>query len=179
MVMAVLGVCGYLWFLVIRAGVRAARRVGQELTGRVVLVARAQGVGPQADVARLRRDLDRSVGGVRRALAAARTVHAPVGDVPALLARLELAAQSVEGELRVLEAHPDRDRVAAQLAGVRSRVRAVESASHDLVDGLLHAAGEPDELALLQTACAIEADALREAARPGLPRATHPELPRT
>jgi hypothetical protein len=160
-VLAVLGICGYLWYLAIRTAVRAARRIGRELTGRVVLVARAQGVGPQAEVARLRRDLDRSVGGARRALAAARTVHTPIGDVPSLLARLELAASTVEGELRVLEAHPGRERMAEQVAAAGSRVRAVESAAHDLVDGLLHAAGQGDELALLQTACAIEAQALR------------------
>jgi hypothetical protein len=88
-------------------------------------------------------------------------VHSPVGDVPSLLARLELAARQVDAELRLLEVHPDRARAAGQLDGPRSRVRAIEAATNDLVDGLLRAAGQGDELALLQTACAIEAEALR------------------
>ena len=99
-----------------------------------------------------------------------KTMHAPVGDVRSLLGRLELAARSVDGELKVLESQPDRSRVAAQLAGPRARAEVIISSAAQLVDGLLNAAGhDADELSLLQAACAIEADALRAAAASRLP----------
>ncbi|MDF2968639.1 MAG: hypothetical protein K0Q93_2417 [Nocardioidaceae bacterium] len=152
-------------FVLVRRAARALSRTIDNARDRALLRARAYGVGPVAEVARLRRELTRSVAGAHRALAAARAVGSPVGDVPALLARLELAAQSVDGELRVLEAHPDRARQAAQLAGPRSRAVVVCTSAARLSDGLLQAAGHDEqELALLQAACAIEADSLRAAA---------------
>jgi hypothetical protein len=138
--------------------------------GRARLAARAYGVGPVSEVARLRRQMSRSLAGARHALAAARAVHAPVGDVPSLLARLELAASGVDAELRMLEAQPDRLRIAAQLPGPRSRAEAISSSAAHLVEGLLAAAGhDADELSLLQAACGVEADALRSAARRPVP----------
>jgi hypothetical protein len=161
-VLAVLLFCSCATVLVVRSTVRAARRRWLTLRDRAQLVARAHGVGPTAEVARLRRDMERSLAGARRALAAAQDVQAPVGDVRSLLARLELAARSVDGELRVLESQPDRARLLAGLAGPRSRAELITSSAAKLVDGLVHAAGHNSaELTLLQTACAIEADALR------------------
>ena len=96
-VLATLAFCSCAVVLVVRSTVRAVRRRLLGLRETALLRARAYGVGPAAEVARLRRDLERSVGGARRALAAAQTVHAPVGDVRSLLARLELAARSVDG----------------------------------------------------------------------------------
>jgi hypothetical protein len=146
-----------IWVLVRRA-VRAARRKIARLGDRARLTARAHGVGPSAEVARLRREMARSLDGASRALAAARAVQSPVGDVPSLLARLELAARAVDGELRVLEGA----RITAQLAGPRSRAAVITSSTAHLVDGLLQAAGhDAEELSLLEAACAIEADALR------------------
>ena len=166
-VLAVLAFCSCAVLLVIRSAVRGIRRRVLRLRERAQLVARAHGVGPQAEVARLRRELERSLAGARQALAAAQAVQAPVGDVPSLLARLELAARSVDGELRMLEAQPDHNRVAAQVAGPRSRVEVITTSAAQLVDGLLYAAGhDAAELSLLQTACAIEADALRSLVRP-------------
>ena len=150
--------------------VRAARSRLLEVRDRAQLAARAHGVGPAAEVARLRREMERSLSGARRALAAARAVHAPVGDVRSLLGRLELAARSVDGELKMLESQPDRSRVAAQLVGPRARAEVIISSAAQLVDGLLNAAGhDADELSLLQAACALEADALRAAAASRLP----------
>jgi hypothetical protein len=155
-----------LWVLVRRA-VRAARREVRRLGDRARLTARAYGVGPAAEVARLRREMGRSLEGAGRALAAARAVQSPVGDVPSLLARLELAARAVDGELSVLEAQHDGTRIAAQLAGPRSHAEVINSSAAQLVDGLLQAAGhDVEELSLLQTACAIEADALRSTCQP-------------
>jgi hypothetical protein len=165
-VLAILVICSIFGVVLVRKAVRGVRRRVLALSDRAQLAARARGVGPAAEVARLRRDMDRSLAGARRALAAAQAVHAPVGDVPSLLARLELAARSVDGELRVLESQPDRSRVASQLAGPRSRVEVITGSSAALVDGLLHAAGhDSGDLALLQTACSIEADALRSLER--------------
>jgi hypothetical protein len=97
-------------------------------------------------------------------------VGAPTGDCRSLLARLELAARSVDGELQVLEAHPDAAGRGAALAGPRERARTVCSAAAELVDGLLQATGHDDEdLALLHTACVIEAEALRSSRRPQVP----------
>jgi hypothetical protein len=138
----------------------------QAVGERLRLTATTYAGGTNGEIATLRRDVERSVTGARRALRAARAVDAPVGDVPALLARLELAARAVDGELRMLEAQPDRSRVSAGLAGPRSRAHAVVDSAATLVDGLLEAAGYRDEdLAVLQAECAIEADALRAASR--------------
>lgn len=167
-VLAALAFCSCAALLVIRSTIRAVRRRLVRLRDRAQLVARAHGVGPQAEVARLRRELEHSLGGARQTLAAAQAVHAPVGDVRSLLARLELAAQSVDAELRMLETHPDRTGVATRLDGPRSRVELITSSAAQLVDGLLNAAcHDTAELTLLQTACGIEADALRSLNRPG------------
>ena len=154
---------------IVVTGVFAVRRVVREVRRRAVavvdrasLLTRAHGVGPAAEAARLRRTLARSLAGARRALAASHAVGGPVGDVRSLLARLELAAQSVDGELRLIAAQPDRARAAAALPGPRSRVDVITSSAAQLVDGLVQAAGhDAEQLGLLQAACAIEADALR------------------
>jgi hypothetical protein len=170
MLLVVLATVALSWFcllVLVRRAALAARRRIRSLADQTRLTARAYGVGPAAEVARLRREMERSLDGARRALAAARTVQSPVGDVPSLLARLELAARGVDGELRVLEAHSDRGRIATQLARPRSRAEAICSSAAALVDGLLQAAAhDVEELTLLQTACAIEADALRVAGSP-------------
>ena len=154
-------------FVLLGYAVRGLHRRARSAGDRVRLVARAHGVGPLSEVARLRREMARSLAGARHALAAARTVQSPVGDVPSLLARLELAAHSVDAELRMLEAQPNRMRIGAQLPAVRSRAEAVSSSSAQLVDGLLAAAGrDADEFSLLQASCAVEADALRCAVPP-------------
>ena len=162
---AVLATLLFAWcavLLVVRRAVRAAGRLGARCSERARSAVRAQGTGPAAEAARLRRDADRAVAGARRALAAATSVGAPTGDARALMARLELAARSVDGELRVVEAHPEAARARTALAGPRERAALVRSAAAELVDGLLHAAGhDADDLALLHTACVIEAEALR------------------
>lgn len=163
--------------VLVRRSVRAAQRRIRRLSDRARLTARAYGVGPAADVARLRRELERSLEGARRGLAAARAIQSPVGDVPSLLARLELAARAVDGELRVLEGQSDMARIGTQLAGPRSRAEVISSSAARLVDGLLQAAAyDVEELSLLETACAIEADALRSAG-PVRPGAQAPQAP--
>ncbi len=165
-VLATLAFCSCAVVVVVRSSVRAVRRRLLGLRDAAALRARAHGVGPAAEVARLRREMERSVGGARRALAAAQAVQAPVGDVRSLLARLELAARAVDAELRVLESQPERARLAAGLEGARVRAGLVTTSAAELVDGLLHASGHrDDELSLLHAACTLEAEALR-ASRP-------------
>ena len=157
---------------IVVTGVFAVRRVVREprwcavaVVARASLLTRAHGVGPTAEAARLRCTLARALAGARRALAASHAVGGPVGDVRSLLARLELAAQSVDGELRLIEAQPDRARAAAALPGPRSRVDVIASSAATLADGLVQAAGhDAEHLSLLQAACAIEAEALRATA---------------
>ena len=167
--LVVLATCLFAWcavLVLVRRVVRRARRVGARLSDRARGSVLAHGTGPAAEAARLRRDMDRAVAGARRALTAAASVGAPTGDARSLLARLELAARSVDGELRVLEAHPDPARVGAAMAGPRERAALVRSAAAALVDGLLDAAGyDAGDLMLLHTACAIEAEALRSTGR--------------
>jgi hypothetical protein len=164
----VLATCLFAWcavLMLVRGAVRAAHRVGVRLSDRARSSLLAHGTGPAAEAARLRRDMDRAVAGARRAFTAAASVGAPTGDARSLLARLELAARSVDGELRVIEAHPDSARLGPALAGPRERAALVRSAAAELVDGLLAAAGhDSDDLALLHTVCVIEAGALRAAA---------------
>jgi hypothetical protein len=161
-VVAVLVFSGCVVVIVVRRVLHNVRRRLVVLRDRARLAAQACGLGPPAAAARLRREMERSLSGVRRALTAARAVDAPVGDVPSLLARLELAARAVDGELRVLMSQPDGSRMAAQLAGPRKRADAIAESAACLVDGLLDAAShDAAELTALHAACAIEAAALR------------------
>ncbi len=169
-VLATLAFSSCVVVLVVRSAVRTLRSRLGALRDAATLRARAHGVGPGAEVARLRRELDRSLGGARRALDAAAVLDVPVGDVRSLLGRLELAGRAVDAELRVLQAQPDRSRQADGLAAARVRAELVTGSAAELVDGLLHGAGHrDDELSLLHAACTLEAEALRSS-RPTAPR---------
>jgi hypothetical protein len=75
-----------------------------------------------------------------------------------------MAADTVDGELRLLETLGDPRRVAAALEGPRTRAEALMSAAADLCQGLLHAAGALGvDVAWLQAECGVEAEALRAA----------------
>ena len=148
----------------VRMAVRGIRRRVVVLVDRARLTARSHGTGQLAELARLRREMHHCLSGLHRALAAANDVDAPVGDVPSLRARLELAARDVDGELRMLEAMPDRAAAAQRLPDVRGRAEAVCESVAALVDGLLQAAQHgADDLTLLRASCEIEAEALRAA----------------
>ena len=165
----VLATCLFAWcavLVLVRRAVRAARHLGVRVSDRARSSVLAHGTGPAAEAARLRREMARAVAGARRAFTAAASVGAPTGDARSLLARLELAARSVDGELRVIEAYPDSGRFGPDMAGPCERAALVRSAAAELVDGLLAAAGhDADDLALLHTACMIEAEALRTIGR--------------
>ncbi len=163
------------WVLMTVAGVvvmvravRAVRRSALAAADRVALTARSLAIGPTGELARLRRDLASSLAALHRAVGVARAGGTPLGDVPGLLARLELAAGTVDAQLRLLESLRDPARVQAGLAAPRSEALAVITSARDLADGLLASAARvvPD-LAVLQAECAIESDALRARDRRG------------
>jgi hypothetical protein len=148
-----------------RRAVRAVRRHALRVLARLGLAARAQTLGSFGEVARVRRDLHRSMTSARRALAIARSTNLPVGDVASLLARMQMAAGSVDAELQLLETLRDPGQALARLAGPRSRAAALMSAAAALTEGLVAAAGhESAEVSALHAECVIEARALRAAA---------------
>ena len=141
----------------VRAGLRSV--ADQTRAG-----SRQYAIGSVGEAARLRRDLTRSHQSVRSALDAARTAQAPVGEVPALLRRLEPAVTSVGAELRMVEAMRDPERRALALDGPRSRARALINAADDLTAGLVAAASAgAADLSLLQAECAMEVEVLKAA----------------
>jgi hypothetical protein len=165
LLVAVLATLAFMTCALVGLALHTGRVVSRRVAGvrdRARLAARSYAGGTAGVVARLRRDLERAVTGARKALAVARAIDAPVGDVPSLLARLELGAHGVDGELQLLETQPDPARVAAGLDGPRGRARALTEAAGRLVDGLLDAAGSAAvDVPLLQAECAIESEALR------------------
>lgn len=129
---------------------------------RARLRARSYGIGPAAEVARLRLDLAAALDDVRRALACAGHARVPVGDAPALVRRLEAAAVGVDAELRTAALERDPARLAAVLPIVRSRVSSVSASAASVRRGLLHSSlrvGD-EELRALGADCAVEAQAL-------------------
>ncbi|HSF26980.1 MAG TPA: hypothetical protein VLC50_05620 [Actinomycetes bacterium] len=165
-VLAVLVLTGALTTALAVQLARALRRRARVLADRAGLRARSWGSGAPGELARARRELAESVEGLRRALAVSRETAAPIGDVPALLRRLERAAEVVDGELRVIEALRDPVRIAALLPGPQSRARALAESAERLGRGLVEAgAGAATDVAVLQADCALEAEALREVSR--------------
>ena len=146
---------------------RALRRAARSVAEQTRVTSRAYAPGALGESARLRRELARAQQSVRSSLGAARAAHAPVGDVPALLRRIEAAAARVDAELRMVESVRDPAGRSVALAGPRSRAQALITSADDLAAGLAaaSAAGAAD-LAMLQAECAIEAEVLRSAAGP-------------
>lgn len=164
-VLGVLALTGALGVVLVMRVLRALRQRARAVADRAGLRARATlGVGASAELARCRRELAEAVTGLRRALAVAHDHDTPVGDVPALLRRLEAAAEAVDGELRVIEALRDPRRIAAVLPGPRTRAAAIIESADDLARALAEAgAGASADVATLRAECTLEAQALREA----------------
>jgi hypothetical protein len=169
LVLAVLAVVAFVTSSVVVVALLALRALRQAVSpavdrAGVALQARARGTA--GEVARLRRDLDTAVRRGGRSLAVARAVRAPVGDVPALLDRIESAARDLDAELRAVGSVADAARAAALLVGTRYRVAELVAAADDVAEGVARAAapGRAD-IAELRAACAAEAEALREGAR--------------
>lgn len=145
---------------------RALRRAVSPAVDRAGVALQARTRGLAGEVARLRRDLDAAVRRGGRSLAVAGAVHAPVGDVPALLDRIESAARDLDAELRAVGSVANPARAAALLAGTRHRVAELVAAADDVAEGVARAAAPGSaDIAELRAACAAEAEALREGAR--------------
>ena len=169
LVLAVLAVVVFVTCTVVGVSLlalRALRRAVSPAVDRAGLALQARSRGPAGEVARLRRDLDTAVRRGGRSLAVARAVHAPVGDVPALLDRIESAARDLNAELRAVGSVADPARAGALLAETRHRVTELVAAADDVAEGVARAAAPGGaDIAELRAACAAEAEALREGAR--------------
>ena len=131
--------------------------------GMLTLRATSYGVGQRSETARLRLALRTELDAVRRALAVASTQRWPVGDAPALVARLRHAAEGVDARLRIVAGEPRRHAARPLLPALRAEVDAVVRAASELRVALLAggAALDGDELAALRADCSVEARALR------------------
>ena len=156
------GVSAALVVLTVLRAVRQAQLRMQDGVDRARLRARSYGIGPAAEVARLRLELAAAIHDVRRALACAVTARVPVGDAPSLVRRLDSAAAGVDAELRTAGLERDPARLAAVLPILRSRAAAVTASASSVRRGLLQSSlrvGDA-ELRALGADCAVEAQAL-------------------
>ncbi len=145
--------------LVVRRLVRAA----SDGLGDLTLRAASYGVGRRPSVAGLRLALRTELDAARRAVAVARQQQAPLGDAPALVARLDRVAADVDARLRVLGREPDPEDVRRALPPLRAEVEVVTRSAADLRDALLASGGalQAEQLRELGEACSVESRALR------------------
>ncbi|MBY8877673.1 hypothetical protein [Actinacidiphila acidipaludis] len=119
--------------------------------------------GTAGELAKLRLQLRTSLDSTTRALEEGRASDASLSEAAALLKRLDEHARILDGELRMLEREPDRDRVAARLPDLAERTHRVAHSADTLrwaaQDRARHFAD--DELAALGRDIALEAGALR------------------
>jgi hypothetical protein len=78
--------------------------------------------GPRRQVACLRRDLHAAAAATGEAVAVVKAAGGAVGDLPRLARRLGRTARTLDAELRLLAAEPDRDELARVLPAARARV---------------------------------------------------------
>jgi hypothetical protein len=154
--------------VIIRRVARRVRRRVTVITNRAGLHARAYGVGPTAQAARLRLELMDALRRTSTVLAIARTNGWSVGDAPMLLRRLQDSAATVDVELRGLELEPDVQRATAALPDVRTQVQTLTQSATALRLAVLERGRNLAEAEIdgLGRDCAVEAQALRTAATP-------------
>lgn len=153
---------------VARAGLRLRRRARLRLALRRrhlrLLLRVSRGASPRA--ALLRWQLEGAVGQARVAVAGARRAGAPVGDLPALLARLERLAEAEDRTLAALAAGPVSGPAGAEAAArVRTAVDLAAAVRAAAVEALLVAG--PEDLTILAGDIGTEVAALREGRRSG------------
>lgn len=162
-VLAAVGVLGASAYFAIRALVLELQARATRAADRMRLTALSYGVGPRAEVARLRIDLGRAIFEARRVVHAGREAGWSLGDAPSLVDRLGSAADGIDVELRALEAERDTSRLGSLLPAARARVCAIVEPAVSLRLAVLERArllGEA-ELSALRRDCAIESQALR------------------
>lgn len=150
-----------------RTGVQA-RRMMEDTTLRA---RRYTQVGPAGQLARLRLGLRTSVDSTYRALESGAASDASLAEAVGLLRRLDEHARQLDGELKLLEREPDRDRIADRLPDLTERTGRIAHAA----DALRWAAQDrarrfaDDDLSALGREIEIEAGALRHWAPAVLP----------
>ncbi|MFK0151881.1 hypothetical protein ACIQVK_07335 [Streptomyces sp. NPDC090493] len=152
-----------------------ARRTVEEHTLRAKSMVQ---IGPAGEIAQLRLALRTSMRATQDALHAGVAEDESLKESLGLFQRLSAHGQELDGELRRLEAEPDRATLATRLPELRRRTeRITESA-----DALRWAARDrarrfaDDDLDTLSTQIGVEADALRHWTRPD-PAAQTPPWP--
>jgi hypothetical protein len=119
--------------------------------------------GAAGQLAQLRLDLRNAIDSTGRALDAADPHDASLAEAGTLLSRLNDHARALDGELKILEAEPDRSRIAERLPDLSERVGRVTHSADALrwatQDRARHTAD--DDLAELSRAIDLEAEALR------------------
>ncbi|MGH8906459.1 MAG: hypothetical protein ACRD0K_08075 [Egibacteraceae bacterium] len=144
--------------VLVQRGAAKARAVSDRVRGQI----RALGVSDRAQAERLRQQLRDSVLRTRSALNHARANQWPVGDVPALLSRIERSASVLDQQLlAVIGERPG----SGDLARVSERVADLADACAQLRLGLREGALDLDEgeIRTIRDACRIEGQALRAA----------------
>ena len=137
-----------------------ARRAAEDVAIKARSLTRG---GAHGKVAALRAEVRGTLTASRRVLEAGAGEDTQLAEALTLLARLDLHADELDAELRLLEREPDAARVQGQLAGVRERAdRIVHSASslRWAAQDRLHRFADED-LARLGEECEAEAGALR------------------
>jgi hypothetical protein len=119
--------------------------------------------GPAGELARLRLELRASIDSTFRALEEGRREDASLAEAAGLMARLNDHARALDGELRLLEGEPDRERVRSLLPDLADRTHRITHGA----DSLRWAAQDrarrfaADDLAALTRDIAIESAALK------------------
>ncbi|MFF1414319.1 hypothetical protein ACFVX6_31775 [Streptomyces sp. NPDC058289] len=176
---AFLGLGVYVTTKVVKAAARGvdrtitqARRTVEDTT----LKARSFGqVGVPGALATLRLDLRNSMRATQQALYDGVQADASLKESIGLFERLSAHGHELDGELKRLEAEPDRQRIAAVLPDLRERTARITQAS----DSLRWAARDrarrfaEDDLSQLSAQIDVESGALRDWSRPSVDDLPH------
>ncbi|MCA1843489.1 MAG: hypothetical protein LC792_09965 [Actinobacteria bacterium] len=161
--------------------VRRVHRLTRPVVDRATLSVKAHALPhrPAREVARLRLELRTGMEQTRRILDDARRRDCPLGELPGLFRRVEQLAESVDGELRVLEG--ERDRLQ------QGRIGAARQRSEDLMAmaatirrdvGAVYAVLNSELFHSLRGDVDLELRALRAGVAAARGRATGPSPPR-
>lgn len=154
-----------------------ARRMVEDTTLRARRLAQPGAAGQLAD---LRLSLHTSIDSTRRALEAEAAEDQSLSEALSLCARLDEHARALDGELKMLEREPDKERVGNRLPELRERAARITHAADTLRWAAQDRAQQfaDDELTALSRECEMEAGALRHWAQPpavAAPPETGPE----
>ncbi|MFJ6136658.1 hypothetical protein [Kitasatospora sp. NPDC092286] len=119
--------------------------------------------GPQGQISAVRLGLRTSLSGTRQVLESGLAQDGQLSESLGLLARLDVHAAELDGELRTLEREPDAGRIAAKLPELRERAERITHSAETMrwaAQDRMHRFAD-DELSRLSKECESEAGALR------------------